>query len=142
MCLTPAEAVVLQNDLKQRVERVDRLPEIRLVAGVEVGYEANGCVSQAAVAVLAFPGLELVETKVARCPVEFPYVPGLLAFRELPAVLAALADLKRVPDLIICAGHGIAHPRRFGIASHLGVLLDVPTIGAAKTCLTGQHDEP
>lgn len=140
--LPPAEAVLLQNELRQRVERADRLPEIRHVAGVDVGFEANGRVTRAAVAVLAFPGLELVETAVARCVTEFPYVPGLLAFRELPAVLAALANLKNAPDLILCDGQGIAHPRRFGIASHLGVLLDLPTIGAAKTRLIGVHAEP
>jgi len=140
--LTPAEGVALQNTLRQRVERVDRLPVIRYVAGVDAGYEDGGRVARAAVAVLAFPGLELVATSVARCPVIFPYVPGLLAFRELPAILAALANLHTAPDLILCDGQGIAHPRRFGIASHLGVLLDVPAIGAAKTRLTGRHAEP
>lgn len=140
--LTPAEAAVLQNELRQRVERVDRLSAIRHVAGVDVGFEANGRVTRAAVAVLAFPSLQLAEAAVARCATEFPYVPGLLAFRELPAVLVALAKLTATPDLILCDGQGIAHPRRFGIASHLGVLLDVPTIGAAKTRLIGRHGEP
>lgn len=133
---------MLQNELKQRVERADRLPAIRHVAGVDVGFEAGGRVMRAAVAVLAFPGLELVDTSVARCPPAFPYVPGLLAFHELPAVLAALATLNITPDLILCDGQGIAHPRRFGIASHLGALLDVPTIGVTKTRLTGRHVEP
>lgn len=140
--LTPAEAIALQNILRQRVERVDRLPLIRHVAGVDAGFEEGGRVARAAVAVLAFPGLQPVATAVARCPVKFPYVPGLLAFRELPAILAALAKLHTAPDLILCDGQGIAHPRRFGIACHLGVLLDVPAIGAAKTRLTGRHAEP
>lgn len=140
--LTPAEAVLLQNTLRQRVERVDRLPLIRYVAGVDAGFEEGGRVARAAVAVLAFPGLELVATSVARRPVKFPYIPGLLAFSELPAILAALANLHTAPDLILCDGQGIAHPRRFGIASHLGVLLDVPAIGAAKTRLSGRHAEP
>ncbi|HUX90097.1 MAG TPA: deoxyribonuclease V [Gallionellaceae bacterium] len=140
--LTPAEAVALQNALRQRVERADRLPLIRYMAGVDAGYEEGGRVARAAVAVLAFPSLELVATSVARRPVKFPYVPRLLAFRELPAILAALANLHTPPDLILCDGQGIAHPRRFGIAIHLGVLLDVPTIGAAKTRLSGRHAEP
>lgn len=90
-----------------------------------------------AAVVLAYPGLQLVETSMARCPTTFPYVPGLLAFRELPAVLAALARLKITPDFILCDGQGIAHPRRFGLASHLGVLLDVPTIGAVVRTRAG-----
>jgi len=125
--LTPAQAIALQKELAQRVERSDRLSAIRHVAGVDVGYEEGGRVTRAAVAVLAFPELKLVDSAVARRPTQFPYVPGLLAFRELPAVLAALAGLKTTPDIILCDGHGIAHPRRFGITSHLGVLLDTPT---------------
>lgn len=140
--LTPPQAVALQRELEPRVERADRLPAVRHVAGVDASFEEEGRVARAAAAVLTFPGLELVAASVARCPVEFPYVPGLLAFRELPAILAALARLSAVPDLILYDGQGIAHPRRFGIASHLGVLLDVPTIGAAKTRLIGQHAEP
>lgn len=140
--LTPAEAIALQQQLRQRVERVDRLPEIRHVAGVDVGFEQGGAVTRAAVAVLAFPELRLVETALARRPTQFPYVPGLLSFRELPAVLDALAGLKTPPDVILCDGQGIAHPRRFGIACHLGVLLDLPTIGVGKTRLIGRHAEP
>jgi deoxyribonuclease V len=140
--LTPAEAIALQKELMQGVERIDRLPAIRHVAGVDVGYEEGGRVTRAAVVVLSFPELEPVESVVARRPTEFPYVPGLLSFRELPAVLAALVGLKAAPDIILCDGQGIAHPRRFGIASHLGVLLDVPTIGVAKTRLVGRHAEP
>ncbi len=140
--LTPAEAIALQKTLAQRVERADRLPAIRRVAGVDVGFEEDGRMTRAAVAVLSFPQLTRVEAAVAHRPTEFPYVPGLLSFRELPAVLAALDRLHTMPDLILCDGQGIAHPRRFGIASHLGVLLDLPAIGVGKTRLLGTHAEP
>ena len=140
--LTPAEAIALQNELRQRVETEDRLPAIRHVAGVDVGFEQDGRVTRAAVVVLSFPGLEVVERSLAKVPTNFPYVPGLLSFRELPAVLAALRQLKTTPDIILCDGQGIAHPRRFGIASHLGVILDVPCIGVAKTRLVGKYTEP
>ena len=93
-------------------------------------------------AVLRYPELDVLETATARCPTTFPYVPGLLSFRELPAVLAALEQLREPPDLLLCDGQGIAHPRRFGIASHLGLLVDIPAIGVAKTRLCGTHAEP
>lgn len=143
--VTPAEAVELQNELRKLVERSDRLPaigDIRYVAGVDVGFEDAGRVTRAAVAVLSFPGLNLVESGLVRRPTEFPYVPGLLSFRELPAVLDALSKLRAKPDLVLCDGQGIAHPRRFGIASHLGVLLDLPSIGVGKKRLAGRHEEP
>lgn len=139
----PAEAREIQLRLRDRVERRDRLPDrIRHLAGVDVGFEEDGAVTRAAVAVLDFPGLELKATAIARLPTVFPYVPGLLSFRELPAVLAALADLRTGVDVILCDGQGLAHPRRFGIACHLGVLLDVPTIGVGKSRLVGRHAEP
>ncbi len=140
--LAPAEAIALQQQLRQRVECVDRLPKVRHVAGVDVGFEQGGAVTRAAVAVLAFPGLDPVDAALARRPTQFPYVPGLLSFRELPAVLDALAGLETPPDVILCDGQGIAHPRRFGIACHLGVLLDLPTVGVGKTRLVGRHAEP
>lgn len=140
--LTPTEAIALQNQFRHRVEISDRLTDIHHIAGVDVGFEDNGRITRAAVAVLTFPGLELIETAISRCPASFPYVPGLLSFRELPAVLAALAGLSTTPELILCDGQGIAHPRRFGIACHLGILLDIPTIGVAKSRLIGQHEEP
>lgn len=140
--VTPAEAVAIQQALRARVETTDRLPQIRHVAGVDVGFEDGGRVTRAAVAVLAYPELKPVDRAVARLPTRFPYVPGLLSFRELPAVLAAIEALTVRPDVYLCDGQGWAHPRRFGIACHLGVLLDAPSIGVAKTRLIGSHAEP
>jgi len=140
--LSPAEAVALQRELAPQVLREDRLGAVRRVAGIDVGFEAGGQVSRAAVAVLDFPSLALVEQAVARLPTSFPYIPGLLSFRETPAVLAALAQLAAPPDLILYDGQGLAHPRRFGIASHVGLLSQIPTIGVAKTRLTGRFEPP
>lgn len=120
----------------------DRLGPVRRVAGVDVGFEAGGTITRAAVAVLRYPELAVLETVMARRPTTFPYRPGLLSFRELPAVLEALAQLPEPPDLLLCDGQGIAHPRRFGIASHLGLLAEIPAIGVAKTRLCGTHEEP
>ena len=141
--LSPRDAAALQRELAGRVETGDRLPgTIHSVAGVDVGFEEDGRITRAAVAVLGFPGLEPRQSAIARLPTEFPYVPGLLSFRELPAVLAALRQLAELPEVILCDGQGRAHPRRFGIACHLGVLLDRPTVGVAKSRLIGRYDEP
>ena len=134
--------MALQRALRAHLVLEDRLGPVRRVAGVDVGFETDGTVTRAAVAVLGYPDLDLLETAIARRPTEFPYVPGLLSFRELPAVLDALAGLRALPDLLLCDGQGIAHPRRLGIASHLGLLVDIPSIGVAKTRLLGTHEEP
>jgi len=146
--ITPKEAMALQEELRALVVAEDRFGEIRRVAGVDVGYDHRGreATARAAVAVLSFPGLEPLAQAMASVEVTFPYVPGLLSFRELPAVLAALDRLEReapehLPDLLVCDGHGLAHPRRFGLACHLGVLTDTPSIGVAKNLLVGVHDE-
>jgi deoxyribonuclease V len=140
--LTPSGAIALQRRLRARVVRLGMPRRIRHVAGVDVGFEHGGSVTRAAVAVLTFPGLELVDHAVARLPTRFPYIPGLLSFREVPALLAALDRLQIPPDVILCDGHGLAHPRRFGIASHLGVYCGIPTVGVAKSRLTGEHGSP
>ncbi len=140
--VTPKEAAAIQDGLRPRVESADRLPKIRHVAGVDVGFEEAGRVTRAAVVVLSYPDLQPVDRALARLPTSFPYVPGLLSFRELPAVLAAIEGLAVRPDVYLCDGQGVAHPRRFGIACHLGVLLDAPSIGVAKTRLIGSHAEP
>jgi deoxyribonuclease V len=139
--LTPKAAIALQQQLRGYVTLEDRFGEIHRIAGVDVGFESNNTITRAAVAVLDFPSLELVEYAIAREPTCFPYVPGLLSFREVPTVLAALEKLSAMPDMLLCDGQGIAHPRRLGIASHLGVLLDLPTIGVAKSRLVGTHAE-
>ncbi|MBV9387727.1 MAG: deoxyribonuclease V [Chroococcidiopsidaceae cyanobacterium CP_BM_ER_R8_30] len=138
---TVAEAITIQQQLRAEVITIDQLEDVQYVAGVDMGFEASGTISRAAVAVLSFPDLQLQESAIARRPTSFPYVPGFLSFREIPAVLDALEKVSLIPNLILCDGQGIAHPRRFGIACHLGVIIDIPTIGVAKSLLVGKHEE-
>jgi deoxyribonuclease V len=134
-----AQARAVQEALRGRVLLRDRLGRVRTVAGIDVGFEEGGRVTRAAAVVLDFPALTLRDQAIARVPTRFPYVPGYLSFREIPAVLAALARLKVRPDLLLCDGQGLAHPRRFGLACHLGVLTGIATIGVAKSRLIGEH---
>lgn len=136
---TVAAARAVQERLRGRVIATDKLGKVRFVAGIDVGFEKNGAITRAAVVVLTFPGLELHEQAVAQRPTRFPYVPGYLSFREAPAALAALAKLRTRPNLLLCDGQGLAHPRRFGLACHLGVLTGLPSIGVAKSLLIGTH---
>jgi deoxyribonuclease V len=135
----PCQAVTIQERLRNRVTVWDDLADPRFVAGIDVAFAPAH--SRAAVAVLQLPDLDLVEWGLSLTPTRFPYVPGLLSFREIPAVLEALAALHRLPDAVLCDGHGLAHPRRFGLACHLGLLTDLPTVGVAKTLLVGEHRE-
>lgn len=140
--VTPKQAIAIQNRLREFVSLRDDLPEqIRCVAGVDVGFEENGTVTRAAVVNLSIPDLLPIDSAVARRPTSFPYVPGLLSFREIPAILDALENLGDLPDVMLVDGQGYAHPRRLGIACHLGVLTDIPTIGVGKTRLLGAHDD-
>ncbi|MCP5368380.1 MAG: deoxyribonuclease V [Hyphomicrobiales bacterium] len=139
---TPREAVAVQRRLAARVERADRHGPIATVAGVDVGYDKRRGVARAAAVVLSFPDLEERARAVVERPVDFPYVPGLLSFREVPAALDVLAALPLRPDLVLCDGQGIAHPRRFGLACHLGLVADLPTVGVAKSRLVGTFDAP
>ena len=134
-----AEAIALQQKLRERVIVVDQLDTVSTVAGLDVGPEGDGSVMRAAVAVLSFPDLKTADQVVARRLASFPYIPGLLSFREIPALLDALARLGALPDLLLCDGQGLAHPRRFGLACHLGVLTGIPSIGVAKSLLVGEH---
>jgi len=128
-----AQAVAIQKALRTHVVQKDALnAKIRFVAGVDVGFEDNGRVARAAVAVLEFPELQLVTQAIARVPVRFPYIPGLLSFREIPAIVQALKQLEYLPDLLLCDGQGYAHPRRFGLACHLGVLREWHRSGSAR----------
>ncbi len=138
--VTPQEARQLQNDLRHQVVPVDQFDTIKTVAGVDIGLKNN--IALASVVVLNFPDLQVVDGVVAESHVSFPYIPGFLSFREIPPLLVAFARLQTEPDLVIVDGQGIAHPRRFGLASHLGLILDKPTIGCAKSRLCGQYTEP
>ena len=140
--VAPAEARAIQQQLRSKVRQQNSaaLRRLRYVAGIDISVKANW--ATAAVVVLGFPDLELVEVVTSRQEVRFPYVPGLLSFRECPAILAAAAKLSVEPQLLLLDGQGIAHPRRFGLAAHLGVLFEIASIGCAKTRLLGEHDEP
>lgn len=138
--LSPQQAVELQKQFAYEVVREDDFEKpIKTVAGIDLGYDAQNDRCRAVVAVLDFPSLELVESAEAILPIRFPYVPGLLSFRETPAAIKALEKLENAPDLIMCDGQGIAHPRRFGIACHIGLLTNIPAIGAAKSLLVGKY---
>jgi deoxyribonuclease V len=137
-----AQAMEIQKGLAAQVSRTDNITGPHLVAGVDISVNREAGTGTGAVVVLSYPELELVEVKVVTDRINFPYVPGLLSFREAPLILAACESLSVTPDLIMVDGQGIAHPRRMGLASHLGLFLDVPTIGCAKSRLCGRHIEP
>ena len=138
--VTPEEARQIQNKLRTQVISTDQFGTINTVAGVDIGLKKDTAI--ASVVVLSFPELQVVDSVATASPVRFPYIPGLLSFREIPPLLTAFDQLQTVPDLVIVDGQGIAHPRRFGLASHLGLILDKPAIGCAKSRLCGQYNEP
>lgn len=140
--VTVAEARGLQERLRAAVVARDDFGPLRTVAGADVSYDRGSPELFAAVVVLDAETLAPVEAAGVRATVRFPYVPGYLSFRELPAVLEAFGRLRERPDLVLADAHGLAHPRRFGLACHLGVLLDLPTVGCAKSRLVGEHREP
>ena len=138
--VSPREAAAIQKKLAGLVVRENRFGRIKRIAGVDAAVK-QGLV-RAAVAVLDFPELNLIESAVSEQATAFPYIPGLLSFREGPAIISAFYKLESYPDMLIFDGQGIAHPRRLGIASHIGLLLNIPSIGCAKSRLCGRHDEP
>lgn len=139
--LTPEEAIALQDRWRSRViaEDQEHSEPFNRIAGIDVGYSKDGGTMQAAIVVLHRPDLRVIESAIATGTPHFPYTPGLLSFREVPIVVAALEKLTIVPDLLVCDGQGLAHPRRFGLACHLGVLTDRPAIGIAKSHYIGDH---
>ncbi|MBT8407342.1 MAG: deoxyribonuclease V [Deltaproteobacteria bacterium] len=137
--LSPKQAIALQKRLASEVVLKPLPEEITLVAGADAGYCRARDAGVAAVAVYTFPGLELKELVSAKGKLAYPYVPGLLSFRETPLLLEAYEELQEKPEVVLCDGQGVAHPRRIGIASHLGLWLNLPTVGCAKTRLVGTH---
>ena len=136
---TVSEAREIQLKLTERLSLTDEVGDLSLIAGVDVSPRPGG-EARGAVVVLRYPELEVVEVQTTQGKLEFPYIPGLLSFRESPLILAACEKLRSAPGLLFVDGQGIAHPRRFGLASHLGLLLDIPSIGCAKSLLCGYHN--
>jgi deoxyribonuclease V len=139
--LTPEQAIALQHELAGRIILEDRLGEVRHIAGVDMAINEENERAHAAVVLLTYPELEVVERHIYEEPLRMPYIPGLLSFREAPCVLGAFHKLRQQPDLVMVDGQGIAHPRRIGIAAHLGLWLELPTIGCAKSILIGTYDK-
>jgi deoxyribonuclease V len=135
--VTPREARAIQDDLAGLVRPVWDGRRVRTIAGADVGFPDKSTVL-AAIAVMTYPGLEMVETRVVRKRCTFPYVPGLLAFREGPGLLAALERLETSVDVLVCDAQGLAHPRGMGLATHVGILIDFPVVGCAKSRLYGE----
>ena len=139
--VSPQEAMAIQLRLRSQLRLYGTGP-FATIAGVDVAYDKSSKLMFAGVVVMSDDGRDLLETATATASADFPYIPGLLSFREIPAVIKAWNRLKTMPDCLICDGHGLAHPRRFGLACHLGLLLDRPSIGCAKSRLVGTYQEP
>ena len=135
--VSPSEAIQLQKELKKKISLKKSFNNVKIVAGADVSYYKNKMI--AGIVILKFPHLEIIEKKSSVSSVNFPYIPGLLTFREGPSLLEAFKKIKITPDVILFDGQGIAHPRRMGIATHLGLFLDRPTIGCAKSRLSGKY---
>lgn len=139
---SPQDALSIQQEMRSYVKINDDFGPVKLIAGIDVGYDLKTNISKAALVIMHIEQLMPLETAIATDTTPFPYIPGLLSFREAPVIIKALAQAKKNPDLIFIDGQGIAHPRRLGIASHIGVLTGQPTIGVAKSVLCGHYMEP
>lgn len=137
-----ADAIALQKELRGQINTTNDFGELKIIAGVDVSYDIKENTSRAVIVTMRLDELKPLQTIVTDAPTTFPYIPGLLSFREIPVILQALQQLKAKPDLLMVDGQGIAHPRRLGIAAHLGVLTDIPSVGVAKSRLTGTYREP
>lgn len=141
MSINLEQLKLTQQQLAEQVNLTDDFnTSITLIGGTDVGFEDEGKITRAAIVILTYPDFHVVEYHVARLKTEFPYIPGYLSFREYPALLSAWEQVEHKPDLLLVDGQGVAHPRRLGIASHLGLLLDMPTIGVAKKSLCGHYN--
>jgi len=140
--LSEARAKELQENLSPKIIKIDQLPTVKFIAGTDVSYKKDTDKIIAAIVILNAENLELVESVTVEDTVSFPYIPGLFSFREIPPLIKAFEKLKTSPDLVVCDGQGYAHPRRFGLACHLGLLMDIPSIGCAKNMMIGKYKEP
>ncbi|MDB5204701.1 MAG: deoxyribonuclease [Candidatus Taylorbacteria bacterium] len=140
--LTPKEAIELQKKMREEIKLVPLKKTPRTIGGADVSMSLFAKDGYAGFVTLSYPSLEIIDESVVKRPIEFPYIPGLLSFREIPMLLHAWEKLSKKPDVLIVDGIGIAHPRRLGIATHLGIILNIPTVGCAKSVLTGVYDEP
>lgn len=146
--LTPQKAIILQRSLAALTPAglhgicPLKMNDVKIVAGADVSYSKINNTCYAAVVLFSFPDLAVIEEKTSICKAVFPYIPGLLSFREAPPLVAAFSQLRQKPDVLVLDAQGMAHPRRFGLATHIGYLYDMPSIGCAKTLLTGAHKQP
>lgn len=140
--ITPEEAVALQKEMRHQLRLQPLQKEIKTIAGADISFNKYSTTVYAGIVVMHFPSLQVIKTSGITDETTFPYIPGLLAFREVPALSKAWNGLKQKPDVLVLDGHGIAHPRRMGIAAHFGVAMQTTTMGCAKSLLTGKYIEP
>lgn len=140
--LSPSEAIALQQELRQKITLKPLDKPITTIAGADISFNKYSTIVYAGIVVLSFPDLQIIDKASVTDVTTFPYIPGLLAFREVPALSKAWEKLSIKPDVLVLDGHGIAHPRRMGIAAHFGVVMQTPTLGCAKSRLTGRFEEP
>ena len=140
--LSKEKAINLQQKFASKITKTDQLSTIKFIAGTDIGYKKNSDKLIAAVVIIDAHTLQVIESVTIETTATFPYISGLFSFREIPPLLSAFEKIKTIPDLIVCDGQGYAHPRRFGLACHLGLLMDIPAIGCAKNMMIGKYKEP